>query len=71
MINTITYIKRKPSPHYHSIEGLFSTIKAEVNRCYKTDEVITRFSGGSPMTLIKNCLAFNKKRNNNKYNPKV
>lgn len=64
MINTITYIKRKPSPHYHSIEGLFSTIKAEVNRCYKTDEVITRFSGGSPMTLIKNCLAFNKKRNN-------
>jgi glycosyltransferase involved in cell wall biosynthesis len=63
MIKSITYIKRKSASQYHSIEGLFDSIKSEVSKSYYTRFVDTKYSGGSPFVILKNCLAFNKSRN--------
>ncbi|MEH6535216.1 MAG: glycosyltransferase family 1 protein [Psychroserpens sp.] len=63
MDKTITYIKRKSLPHYHSIEGLFNSIKTEVSKSNETDLVYTKHSGGSPLTMLKNYLAFDKAKN--------
>ncbi|WP_179333435.1 glycosyltransferase family 4 protein [Winogradskyella costae] len=64
MNKIITYIKRKPQKQYHSIETLFSNIKVEVSKLYRTELVCTKSSGGSPLILLKNLLAFKRDKNN-------
>ncbi len=62
MIKSVTYIKRKAASQYHSIEGLFDSVKSEVSKSYHTCFVSAKYSGGSPFVVLKNCLAFNKSK---------
>jgi len=63
MSKSITYLKRKASAQYHSIEGLFESVKFEVSKSYHTCFVDAKYSGGSPFVIVKNCLAFKKSEN--------
>lgn len=62
MIRTVTYIKRKSQLKFHSIENLFSTIIDEVSKFHKTELVYTKYAGGSPWIIIKNLMAFKRRR---------
>jgi glycosyltransferase involved in cell wall biosynthesis len=57
---TITYLKRNASVQYHSIEGVFDSVKSEVSKSYDTCFVNAKYSGGSPFVIVKNYLAFHR-----------
>lgn len=63
MNKKITYIFRKRLPQYNSIEELFSTIEEGVSEVYPTGTKILRYSGASPIIIIKNLFSFKKKKN--------
>jgi glycosyltransferase involved in cell wall biosynthesis len=58
----ILYLLRKPSPGYHSIEGLFSTIRKEVDKQFSTSSMSLIRSGAMPWTIFLNWLFFLKNK---------
>ncbi|MDA8971638.1 glycosyltransferase family 4 protein [Flavobacteriaceae bacterium] len=54
MTKTIHYITRKRLPSYNSIEELFLAISARVKNTYATQWVALRYTGASPIDLLKN-----------------
>lgn len=62
MESEILYLIRKPSPGYHSIEGLFSTIRQEVDKQFSTSCISLIRSGAMPLTIFLNWIFFLKKK---------
>ncbi|WP_282041187.1 glycosyltransferase family 4 protein [Winogradskyella flava] len=58
MLKKVTFLSRKPSAQYFSIEGIFETIKQEVSKSYLIFNKYLKYSGGSPLTIVKNILVF-------------
>lgn len=58
---SVCFIKRKRLPDYNSIEELFGNIISEIDRHLKTSIYAVGYSGGSPMTLLKNIRSFHNK----------
>ena len=54
MTKTIHYITRKRLPCYNSIEELFLAISARVKDTYATQWVALRYTGASPIRILKN-----------------
>ena len=54
MTKTIHYITRKRLPSYNSIEELFLAISARVKDTYATQWVALRYTGASPIRILKN-----------------
>jgi len=63
MSKAIIYLKRKPQDQYHSIENLFDSISNQVAKTYTTKTAHVNLIGGSPITILKNCLKFDKSPN--------
>ncbi|MCK0123640.1 glycosyltransferase family 4 protein [Gelidibacter sp. F2691] len=58
MNRAVTFIQRNPQLKFQSIEGLFGTIMGEISKSSKTHLLYTKYSGGGPLTIIKNLLVF-------------
>lgn len=54
MTKTIYYITRKRLPSYNSIEELFLAISARVKNTYATQWIPLKYTGASPIDLLKN-----------------
>ena len=54
MTKTIHYITRKRLPSYNSIEELFLAISARVKDTYLTQWIPLKYTGASPIDLLKN-----------------
>ena len=54
MTKTIHYITRKRLPSYNSIEELFLAISARVKDTYATQWIPLRYTGASPLRILKN-----------------
>ena len=54
MTKTIHYITRKRLPSYNSIEELFLAISARVKDTYATQWIPLKYTGASPIRLLKN-----------------
>lgn len=54
MTKTIHYITRKRLPSYNSIEELFLAISARVKSTYATQWIPLRYTGASPIRILKN-----------------
>ena len=54
MTKTIHYITRKRLPSYNSIEELFLAISARVKNTYATQWIPLRYTGASPLRILKN-----------------
>ena len=54
MTKTIHYITRKRLPCYNSIEELFLAISARVKDTYATQWVALKYTGASPIRILKN-----------------
>ena len=54
MTKTIHYITRKRLPSYNSIEELFLAISARVKDTYATQWVALKYTGASPIRILKN-----------------
>ncbi|WP_178983483.1 glycosyltransferase family 4 protein [Winogradskyella helgolandensis] len=58
MQKTVNYILRKSQPQYHSIESLYTTIINKVADSFSTEITHTKYIGGSPITILRNCIGF-------------
>ncbi|REE27442.1 glycosyltransferase involved in cell wall biosynthesis [Winogradskyella pacifica] len=58
MQKTVNYILRKSQPQYHSIESLYTTIINKVAESFSTEISYTKYTGGSPITILRNCIGF-------------
>ena len=54
MTKTIHYITRKRLPSYNSIEELFLAISARVKSTYATQWIPLKYTGASPIRILKN-----------------
>ena len=54
MTKTIHYITRKRLPSYNSIEELFLAISARVKNTYATQWIPLKYTGASPIRILKN-----------------
>ena len=58
MQKTVNFILRKSQPQYHSIESLYTTIINKVAESFSTEVSYTKYTGGSPIIILRNCIDF-------------